>query len=170
MKKAIVCVAILFGCIGTAYALSTGGPGGRWPMNWPKELEPLRKQAWSWTDGTLGWASYDIPFTTREEFEAAWPHILKVKTKGAPIMLMRGPHIRVKVEQTAGVRIRVHSGSPPQMVTDPETNEIKHVVTPGVKPTEVSLILVVDGQIVDLNRIPLPADTPIIDDRFKPAR
>jgi hypothetical protein len=27
--------------------------------------------------------------------------------------------------------------------------------------------LVVDGDIVDLNRIPLPADTPIIDERFK---
>ncbi len=27
--------------------------------------------------------------------------------------------------------------------------------------------LVVDGQVVDLNRIPLPADTPIIDERFK---
>ncbi len=27
--------------------------------------------------------------------------------------------------------------------------------------------LVVDGSIVDLNRIPLPEDTPIIDERFK---
>jgi hypothetical protein len=26
--------------------------------------------------------------------------------------------------------------------------------------------LVVDGEIVDLNRIPLPADTPMIDERF----
>jgi hypothetical protein len=29
------------------------------------------------------------------------------------------------------------------------------------------LELVVDGDLVDLNRIPLPADTPIIDERFK---
>jgi len=27
--------------------------------------------------------------------------------------------------------------------------------------------LIVDGRIVDLNRIALPADTPIIDERFK---
>jgi hypothetical protein len=27
--------------------------------------------------------------------------------------------------------------------------------------------LVVNGEIVDLNRIPLPTDTPIIDERFK---
>jgi hypothetical protein len=26
--------------------------------------------------------------------------------------------------------------------------------------------LVVDGKIVDLNRIPIPADTPIVDERF----
>jgi hypothetical protein len=30
--------------------------------------------------------------------------------------------------------------------------------------------LVVDGDIVDLNRIPLPADTPIIDKRFMEGR
>jgi len=30
--------------------------------------------------------------------------------------------------------------------------------------------LVVDGDIVDLNRIPLPEDTPIIDERFKDRR
>jgi hypothetical protein len=31
----------------------------------------------------------------------------------------------------------------------------------------VDIVLIVDGKIVDLNRIPLPADTPIIDKRFK---
>jgi len=30
--------------------------------------------------------------------------------------------------------------------------------------------LIVDGNIVDLNRIHLPADTPIIDERFKDAQ
>lgn len=30
----------------------------------------------------------------------------------------------------------------------------------------VDLVLVVDGQVVDLNRIPLPKDTPIVDRRF----
>jgi hypothetical protein len=30
--------------------------------------------------------------------------------------------------------------------------------------------LVVDGKVVDLNRIPLPADTPIIDARFPDAQ
>jgi hypothetical protein len=31
----------------------------------------------------------------------------------------------------------------------------------------LSEIATFDGDIVDLNRIPLPADTPIIDERFK---
>jgi hypothetical protein len=31
----------------------------------------------------------------------------------------------------------------------------------------VDIVLITDGSIVDLNRIPLPADTPIIDNRFK---
>ena len=30
--------------------------------------------------------------------------------------------------------------------------------------------LVVDGEVVDLNRVPLPPDTPIIDERFKSER
>ena len=36
-----------------------------------------------------------------------------------------------------------------------------------VKRARIDIELVVDGNIVDLNRIPLPADTPIIDKRFK---
>jgi hypothetical protein len=31
----------------------------------------------------------------------------------------------------------------------------------------VSLVVYVDGNVIDLNRIPLPADTPIVDERFK---
>jgi hypothetical protein len=32
---------------------------------------------------------------------------------------------------------------------------------------KIYIELIVDGEIVDLNRIPLPPDTPIIDERFK---
>jgi hypothetical protein len=34
-------------------------------------------------------------------------------------------------------------------------------------PEATYIALVVDGDIVDLNRIPLPPDTPIVDERFK---
>ena len=33
--------------------------------------------------------NYAIPFTKREEFESAWPHLLKVKSPGAPIVCAR---------------------------------------------------------------------------------
>ena len=119
---AIACCAA-----GSAYAFSEGGPGGTWPKSWPKELEPLRKQAWTWVGGLAMNTSYAIPFATREEFESAWPHILKVKSKGA--------------SKTAGVLI--------------------------LPLSDTSIVLVVDGEIVDLNRIAFPAETPIIDERFK---
>jgi hypothetical protein len=39
---------------------------------------------------------------------------------------------------------------------------------PSMNTTFVELV--VDGDIVDLNRIPPPADTPIMDERFLPIR
>jgi hypothetical protein len=77
-------------------------------------LEPLRKQAWTWSHGLIhegiAWGSYDIEFKTREQFEASWPHILKLRDKDVPVTLRRGPHFRVwktrpPKGQTSGVRI-----------------------------------------------------------------
>lgn len=150
----VLLAAIACCTAGSVYAISFGGPGGKWPKTWPKELEPLRKQAWTWEHG-FGGTSYDIPFARREEFEAAWPHILQLKSKEASITLLRGPHIRVGGGKSAGVRI-----VPPRDVTPAEAEKLPaNIVT--------SILLVVDGVIVDLNRIPLPADTPIIDERFQ---
>ncbi len=140
---------------GSVYAISFGGPGGTWPKTWPKELEPLRKEAWTWEHG-FGGMSYDIPFATREEFEAAWPHILTLKTKDARIYLLRGSHLRV-AEGKSGAGVRV---VPPREITSAEMEKLPaNIVT--------AIWLVVDGEIVDLNRIALPADTTIIDERFK---
>jgi len=153
---AFVLFAALVACpAAPALAISEGGPGGTWPKSWPKELEPLREQAWTWVGGRAMVINYDIAFANREQFESAWPHIVQLKSKGAPITLLRGPHVRVLSDnspegQTAGVRI------------------IPALENTTFKPlAETTLILVVDGNIVDLNRIRLPADTPIIDERFK---
>jgi hypothetical protein len=147
MKKLLALVAAIALCaVGTVYAISFGGPGGEWPETWPKELEPLRKQAWTWQHGDSRQVSYDIPFTSREEFEAAWPHILSIKGEAATITLLRGDHLRVDKGGTAGVFIA------PQR--------------PGIDK-QTLIRLVVDGEIVDLNRIPFPPDTPIIDERFE---
>jgi hypothetical protein len=105
---------------------------------------------------------YEIPFTKREEFEAAWPHLLKVRTKGAPIFLLRSPNQWMGATIAAGVRVH----SPPSDTREPEAP------LPGKHPDRETwqwtnyIELVVDGQIVDLNRIALPADTPIVDERF----
>src|SRR5262249_51552667 len=108
---------------------------------------------------------YQIPFTKREEFEAAWPHFLTVKSKGAPIILVRAPKTDFFEIKPAGVLIH----SPP-----PHQDKRVHPEEP-IDSTDIRarwmwttfIELVVDGDIVDLNRIALPADTPIIDERFK---
>jgi hypothetical protein len=147
LLAAIVCCAV---CSAT-FAEFVIWNEGRWPDSWPKELEPLRKQARTLDGPVPGLLHYQIPFAKREEFESAWPHLLRVKSKGAPIILMRSPYTRLgRID--AGVFIH----TPLAGTVDPANLE---------RCTYIELI--VDGKIVDLNRIPLPADTPIIDERFK---
>jgi len=149
----------------TGYALYSVADKGMWPESWPKELEPLRKQATTLVGPQAAHRHYLIPFTKREEFESAWPHFLKVKSKGAPIFLVRGPKTDFMAIKPAGVLIH----SPPD-----GTNRPEEPLTAGFAEGNLRarwmwttfIELVVDGDIVDLNRIPLPADTPIIDERF----
>jgi hypothetical protein len=139
---------------------------GVWPKSWPKELEPLRKQSRTIEGPRFGPTVHEIPFTSRESFESAWPHLLTLKSKSAPLILQRGPHVRFKSIQwpalEAGVRIVTPSEPYPPGYAAQAKKE-------GVElRTLTDIELVIDGQIVDLNRIPLPADTPIIDRRFAP--
>ena len=147
MKRTIVFLAaIAFCAVSSVYAMYEVEYKGTWPKSWPKELEPLRKRARTFEGPLAPHQHYAIPFTKREEFESAWPHILKVKSKGAPVRLVRGPNFFVGAHIKAGVVVH----SPPLGQEDPTYIE-----------------LVVDGEVVDLNRIPLPADTPIVDERFR---
>jgi hypothetical protein len=176
MKRAIVVLAaIAFCAVGsTAYGLYSVANRGTWPESWPKELEPLRKQSRTLVGPMLPQLHYEIPFTQREEFESTWPQLLKVKSKGAPIILLRSPNKWLGNEMKAGVRIH----SPPAQ-TDKRANPEEPLAGPGWEgPTKVRarwmwttyMELVVDGEIVDLNRIPLPPDTPLIDERFADAQ
>jgi hypothetical protein len=134
---------------------------GVWPDTWPEELESLREHARTLEGPLLPLLHYAIPFTQRDEFEAAWPHLLKVKTPGTPIILRRGPSFWLRDGAIAGVCIH----------TPPEGEE------PAASSAEagdrlertIYIELIVDGEIVDLNRIPLPPDTPIVDERFPDA-
>ena len=139
---------------------------GTWPKTWPAELDPLRKQSRTLRGSLLDLTNYEIPFASREEFEAAWPHLLRIKDNGAPIVLRRSPDESLGLTLKAGVRIRCALGHPDHEVKPtaptPSTTSVREC---WLRSTYIELV--VDGQIVDLNRIPLPAETPIIDERFK---
>jgi hypothetical protein len=135
------------------------------PRAGPRNWNPFEKQARTLVGPEVLNRHYQIPFTKREEFEAAWPHFLKVKSKGAPIILVRGPKTDFFEIKPAGVLIH----SPPADTdrrTDPEEPipGERSVRSRWMKTTYIELV--VDGKIVDLNRIALPADTSIVDERF----
>jgi len=97
MRAKQIVYSVLVGCVALLVAslcLALVGIRyeGDWPDTWPKELDPLRAQARTLDVGTgIQQTVYEIPFTSREEFEAAWPHILAVKSEGAPLILVKSP-------------------------------------------------------------------------------
>ena len=123
------------------FAMYSVADRGLWPDSWPKPLDPLRPQARTLDHGDF--TVYEIPFTTRAEFESAWPHILTVASEHAPLVLLSSPDKSLGDSIAAGVRI--------------------------FRRARIEIEVIVDGDIVDLNRIPLPADTPAIDKRFRTA-
>ena len=204
------------------FALISTQAEGTWPNSWPKELDPLRKQAQT-VEVAHGIQErvYVIPFRNREDFEKAWPHILKVKSQGAPLILEKSP-FKYNVsgsESVTGVMILAPSsgfvGGPysPHAETYEEMEELvkegKMLRASAPWPMEIMLdkgelpeyvtsanevdgkmqwidvrqfdkkrtktrhraridiILITDSKIVDLNRIRLPENTPIVDNRFK---
>ncbi len=165
-RRTVLLAAIVLCATGSVHALYSVCDHGAWPKSWPQELEPLRKQARTLVGPQFANRHYHIPFTKREEFEAAWPHFLKVKSKGAPIILVRAPKTDFFAIKPAGVLIH----SPP---TDTDKRANPEEPIPGHDNPRRTWMnttffeLVVDGDIVDLNRISLPADTSIIDERFK---
>jgi hypothetical protein len=163
LLASIACLAVC----SAVYAEYSVSDKGLWPETWPKELEPLRKQSRTYEGPRVLYRTYLIPFTKREEFEVAWPQLLRVKSKGVPIVLVRGPKTDFFDVKPAGVIIH----TPP--VDEAEGAGSQVSITDAKKAhgewrTKATYIeLVVDGEIVDLNRIALPADTLIIDERFK---
>ena len=164
-RALLALVAIL--CVSTScYAVYRLSDKGEWPQDWPKELEPLREHARTLVGPDAGSRHYAIYFADRDAFEAAWPGMLSVKTKGAPIFLSRGPNFFFGDDGRVGVVIHC---PPVGQWENPETPEapIDGVENPRMRWMNTNYVeLVVDGKIVDLNRIPLPADTPIVDERF----
>jgi hypothetical protein len=211
----LVCI---LGFAGLCLAMVTITNKGTWPDTWPKELEQYRAQAK--THGVAHGISenvHEISFAKRDEFEKAWPHILKLRSSGTRLVLQTspsmysvsgsemGPGVRILVAETiitgaanpeaqpkeeedplTGTELQelvkqgkmLKTGPPwPKyiMIDDelPEYVQAKYVdgkqkwepVDAGIR-ARLDIELVVDGSIVDLNRIQLPPNTLIIDNRF----
>jgi hypothetical protein len=170
IKPTAAISAIAFCAASFVYGAYDIGNEGMWPKSWPKEMEPLRKQSRTLVGPMTEHRHYAIPFTKREEMESAWPQILKVKSKGAPVVIVRGPNFFLGENKEAGVVVHC---PPLGKAENPATPEGP---IPGVSNVRERWMytnyieLIVDGDVVDLNRIPLPADTPIVDYRFKNGR
>lgn len=149
----------------TVYGLWIITDKGTWPKSWPNELEPLREQSRTLTGSALDLTHYEIPFAKRKHFESAWPHILKLKSRGAPLILLRGPDKDAGATINAGVRVwcppeKGNQANPSGPIPGATNARERWIWTTYIE-------LIVDGDIVDLNRIPLPPDTPVIDMRFE---
>jgi hypothetical protein len=104
MKRTIAFVAVIAFCaVGPAFADYSVSDKGEWPKSWPRELEPLRKHARTYEGPLAPDLHYAIPFTKREELESAWPHLLKVKSKGTALRLVRAPNFFLGEHAKAGV-------------------------------------------------------------------
>ena len=167
-KTVAFIVALAFFAVGsTALALYSVSETGKWPKDWPSELEPLRKQSRTLVGPTLSARHFAVRFTDRNEFEAAWPYLLKVKSQGAPIFLVREPNFFLGKNQTGAV-IHCPPGGQWDNPNTPEAPIEGYAEESRSRWGNTNYIeLVVDGRIVDLNRIRLPSGTPIIDERFK---
>ena len=158
-RTAAICVALVFSLVSSVYAIYTVTDTGTWPKSWPAELEPLRTQSRTFEGPKQPLQHHAIPFTKRDEFESAWPHLLKIKSKGAPIVLKRGPSFWLGDKATAGVCVHTPPAGEAPIADGKDAK--------GNWEKTIYIELIVDGEIIDLNRIPLSADTPIIDERFK---
>jgi hypothetical protein len=199
--KAVISVCLCVFAIGICYALVMTKDKGTWSDTFPKEMEALREQSRTLDVATgIQETIFEIPFADREQFEKAWVHILKVKSEGAPLILLNSPSKMIDSTMEAGVRIRypvvggasetpdgkkaiigppwnddikTESGVLPEYVVNQDGKwiacDIKKIEEKRgfLYRARIDIELVVDGKIVDLNRIPIPPDTPIIDKRFE---
>ncbi len=160
MKQAIaICAAI--GLILACPLFADFGVVNRgiWPDDWPKELETLRERSRTLEGPKQSFLNYAISFTTRDEFEAAGRTCLRSKRRALLLFCGGVPAFGLKMKRMLGFASIRH---PKVKSRSPTGRNAK-----GNWETTNYIELIVDGEIVDLNRILLPPDTPIIDERFQ---
>jgi len=118
---------------------------------------------------------YEINFKDRAEFERVWPVILKLKSNGGHLILKRAPSRWAKLESGIQIFCPPHGLKPAPKAL--ETHAANSSRPPEYTDdggdlfrSRIDIALVVDGKTIDLNRIPLPPDTPIVDRRWNEAR
>lgn len=141
---------------------------GRWPDTWPKELDSLRETSRTIEGPLAGFLRYEIPFSERDTFESAWSHLLKVRNPESPIILIRSPYTGTGVTKGNSMKPGVLISSFPfaSSTADTATSDVPAKTATPKSANTTFFVLVVDGEVVDLNRIPLPENTYIQDDRF----
>jgi hypothetical protein len=166
MQRALCITAILSLCIAApVYALYSVSDRGEWPESWPAEMESLRRQSRTFVGPILHHRHFAVPFTKRTDFESVWPQVLKVKSQGAPIFLVRGSNFFLK-DAKAGVVIHEAPLGPRGKPARPEEPiESANLRERWMYTTYIEVL--VDGEIIDLNRIQLPGGSPIVDERFE---
>jgi hypothetical protein len=162
-----------------------GEDRGAWSSDWPKELEPYRARASTISEQPLGGGYvYAIPFADRADFEKIWPILVKLKSKSAPLILRSGGvevqrRWRINLSDKAdneyshgwpqgtyaGVKIYAPSQSLYPKESDAHAGAEAQDRSSMGRSTTVIELLVGDGKVIDLNRIRLPAETPIVDNR-----
>ncbi len=166
MKKTVALLAAMLFCVlGPAYALYTVSEQGEWPKSWPRELDPLRKQARTMVGPMVPERHYAIRFTSRKEFESAWPYLLKVKTRAAPIFLIRSSYFFLSDHNKAGVIVHT---PPLGQSKNPATPEapIPGETNPRQRWAQTTVLeVMVDDDIIDWKHIALPKGTVVIDQR-----
>lgn len=167
MKRLLVAAVSLL-CLGSLAVADYGViDQGAWPKSWPTELEPLRKQARTLTGPMVDNRHYAIGFSDREQFEAAWPHLLKVRSKGTTIRLTRaGKNFYLGDSEAAGVILHCPPKEDEQSQADHQDLNNNREGYKALHLKANYLEIVVDGNIVDLNRIGFPEETTIVDERF----
>jgi hypothetical protein len=156
-RKTVALIALLTTCAVTLHARVTVKDSGSWPDTWPRELDVHRKTSRTIEGPLGGWLRYEISFKTREDFEAAWPHLLKVRSQNHPITLVSSPHERSGAAKGRPMKAGV-------MIRSWPTAASKKGARPNRSNTTV-LVLVVDGEIVDSNRLKIPKGVHLKDER-----
>jgi hypothetical protein len=184
------------------FAITMIDETGMWPQSWPKELEPLRKDARTIRTATIIHEDiYEIHFKDRETFERSWPLLIGLKSKGGPLIINKVaisppnqvvifsnevPAVRTFISPAGSISGGLAVGPPwpssallpdgllPEYIRMGEVQGKKTWIpaTRGegfqgfMYRARVDIELIIDGKVIDLNRIRIPSDTPIIDKRW----